>query len=1075
MRNRIGLTLALAAAVLIAACSVDSSPTSVPVLSRQANLVAGTCTTYGELSDLVTYVFGAGSPNVSSALAKLSQVDKKLKQDDIVGAQEHAKTLIGFIQQKANELQGRDKIQLLINSLECWVGITSDSFLIYPSDQPQTFVTASGTAGLSLEGNPVSEPTLVTVTILPDDTTGLLDTKLDKYPGFIQITQQSGVTNSLTKPVIVGVCPAAGIPTEVLDRLRLGHQSSTGFEVTPEADASFLDCSSVVGAAGAASKMPGWVRSLANLVLPKPLYAAVRVAFFGGGVGGTVTEFSPFGPVDPELSFSGGVGGTVTEFIRVPTDGSATGSTTGTAGTTKTKGSTPSTGGTTMLGARAQASMTSTTAAANAEDPCSTGVVGTAVPMECRPRVTITTANGTILTGVPVSFDIDLGGGTTAIDNPTTRACGTFGESASTVTNANGKAGACWILGAEAGTNTLVATASAGGDAPAGVYFTPSTSTFTVEAAKATATITLDGLNQTYTGSPLQVTASTTPAGLGTVSITYDGSATAPTGAGTYAVVATLDNPTWAGTANGSFVIAQATQSPLAVTGPSSATFGAPAVQLGTTGGSGTGAVTFSVGASTACSVSGDLLTMTSGTGSCDVTATKAADSNYGAVSSAPISITPVKATATITLGALSHTYDGNPKNATATTSPAGLSTVTVTYDGGATLPVGAGSYAVQATLANGDYTATPATGTLVIAKANQPALTVTGPTAGTYGSAPVQYGTGGGSGTGTVTFSAGASTACAVTSAGSLTMTSGTGSCAISATKAEDGNFLAVTSASYPIAVNKATATISLSGLSATYDGTAKGATVTLVPSVTGLSVTYAGGPSAPTNAGSYAVLATLTNLNYAASPASGTLVIAKRGATATSGNATINFGDAVPSIPCSVTGLLSADAGSVTCTTTVAPVTAAGSFPTTPVISPANPLNYSMTSVTGLLTVRGYLQSGCFSSPIYNVMPDTKSAQRQGSNLPVKCTLTTADGVPLTIQQGDLIVQDRGTDPAIAPTISGTVVFSGANLFTASRSGNYSYGLDTGKPGFVAGHYYYVTATWKDGSKSQGWFLLK
>ena len=137
--------------------------------------------------------------------------------------------------------------------------------------------------------------------------------------------------------------------------------------------------------------------------------------------------------------------------------------------------------------------------------------------------MTITTANGTILTGVPVSFAIGLGGGTTAIDDPTTRVCGTFGSSASTVTNANGKAGACWTLGATAGTNTLVATASAGGDAPAGVYFEPATSTFTVMAKKATATITLSNVNQTYTGSPLAVTATTSPSGLTVVTVTYDG------------------------------------------------------------------------------------------------------------------------------------------------------------------------------------------------------------------------------------------------------------------------------------------------------------------------------------------------------------------------------------------------------------------------------------------------------------------------------------------------------------------------------------------------------------------------
>jgi len=75
-------------------------------------------------------------------------------------------------------------------------------------------------------------------------------------------------------------------------------------------------------------------------------------------------------------------------------------------------------------------------------------------------------------------------------------------------------------------------------------------------------------------------------------------------------------------------------------------------------------------------------------------------------------------APATITLGNLNQTYDGSPKPATATTTPSGLSGVTLTYDGSATTPTNAGSYAVVASLTNPDYQAPDATGTLVIAPA---------------------------------------------------------------------------------------------------------------------------------------------------------------------------------------------------------------------------------------------------------------------------------------------------------------------------------------------------------------------
>src|SRR2546428_5261408 len=65
----------------------------------------------------------------------------------------------------------------------------------------------------------------------------------------------------------------------------------------------------------------------------------------------------------------------------------------------------------------------------------------------------------------------------------------------------------------------------------------------------------------------------------------------------------------------------------------------------------------------------------------------------------------------------LTQTYNGSPKPATATTSPNNLTGVSITYDGSATAPTNAGSYAVVASLTNANYTATNATGTLTINK----------------------------------------------------------------------------------------------------------------------------------------------------------------------------------------------------------------------------------------------------------------------------------------------------------------------------------------------------------------------
>src|SRR5205823_12139416 len=87
---------------------------------------------------------------------------------------------------------------------------------------------------------------------------------------------------------------------------------------------------------------------------------------------------------------------------------------------------------------------------------------------------------------------------------------------------------------------------------------------------------------------------------------------------------------------------------------------------------------------------------------------------NYTA-SNATGTLTLTKGTATITLSNLTQPYDGSAKPATATTSPAGLSGVSITYDGSATAPTNVGSYAVVASLNNANYTASDATGTLTI------------------------------------------------------------------------------------------------------------------------------------------------------------------------------------------------------------------------------------------------------------------------------------------------------------------------------------------------------------------------
>ena len=90
------------------------------------------------------------------------------------------------------------------------------------------------------------------------------------------------------------------------------------------------------------------------------------------------------------------------------------------------------------------------------------------------------------------------------------------------------------------------------------------------------------------------------------------------------------------------------------------------------------------------------------------------------------------------------------------------------------------------------------------------------------------------------------------------------------------DADGLCTLTLNRPLTLNKASATLTLTNLTQAFDGTPRPVTVTTTPAgVTGVAVTYNGSSTPPTNAGSYAIVASLTNNNYQASNATGTLVI--------------------------------------------------------------------------------------------------------------------------------------------------------------------------------------------------------
>ena len=231
--------------------------------------------------------------------------------------------------------------------------------------------------------------------------------------------------------------------------------------------------------------------------------------------------------------------------------------------------------------------------------------------------------------------------------------------------------------------STVTAT-NAGGSAS-------STSTATAQIAKATPTFsTWDDVTKTFGNDTYTVTSPTVTgsiAGSFTYSssnssvISISGSTFTVAGGGSETITATF-TPTDTANYNSATVtnivtVNKADQSAITIS-PSSGSYGTPII-LTTTGGNGTGSVTYSAADGTPiCTISGETLTADAA-GTCLVTATKASDTNYNSVVSSAASITfaAISTTASISLASGALTYR-QAKLITAFTSVAGKVTFRV-------------------------------------------------------------------------------------------------------------------------------------------------------------------------------------------------------------------------------------------------------------------------------------------------------------------------------------------------------------------------------------------------------------
>ncbi|MGN6675509.1 MAG: MBG domain-containing protein [Thermomicrobiales bacterium] len=290
---------------------------------------------------------------------------------------------------------------------------------------------------------------------------------------------------------------------------------------------------------------------------------------------------------------------------------------------------------------------------------------------------------------------------------------------------------------------------------------------------------------------------------------------------------------------------------------------------------------------------------------------------------------------------------------------------------------------------------------------------------------------------TGAITYSA--SGACTVDPTTGLVHLTGAGACTITATQAADSTHNAAT-ATVTFNIHKAPATIALSNLAQTYDGTARSATATVTPGVTAtpgitssVTITYTGtngttyGPTsvAPTNAGSYTVDATFSDANYVAADVTGTLVVSPGSVSLSLGNLNQMFDGTPKSV--SVTVVPNVGAVTVTYTgtnglvygPTATPPTGAGSYAVDAAFS--NP-NYTAADVLGTLVVAPASQTIAFSQP---------ASATVGTPFTVQATATSGLPVSFSAISGPCTVSGATVTPT-AP---------GACAIAADQAGNGNY----------------------------------
>lgn len=187
---------------------------------------------------------------------------------------------------------------------------------------------------------------------------------------------------------------------------------------------------------------------------------------------------------------------------------------------------------------------------------------------------------------------------------------------------------------------------------------------------------------------------------------------------------------------------------------------------------------------------------------------------------------------------------------------------------------------------------------------------------------------------------------------------------------------------AAYEFFVQNA-ATVGLSGLTSTYDGSAKSVTATTNPAGLATSVQYDGSGTAPSSAGSYSVTAVITNKLYSGS-ASGTLNIAKATATISLSNLSQTYDGTAHSATVGVTP--NSLTATVTYNGSLAAPTIAGDYE---IVAVVNDANYTG-QASGVFTINKATPNVSWSNPADIVSGTALSTTQLNATCPTPGSFT-------------------------------------------------------------------------------------